>query len=72
LEKFYFQKHAQAYCNDGFIIVNSEAVGLGPGANPTNESYNASIVKKLQRQYCKKITTPRVPFVRFGKKSSIF
>jgi hypothetical protein len=64
LEKFYFQKHAQAYCNDGFIIVNSEAVGLGPGANPTNESYNASIVKK--------ITTPRVPFVRFGKKSSIF
>jgi hypothetical protein len=36
-----------AYKNDGVVVVNSEALGLDPGANPTIPtiaSYNASAV----------------------------
>jgi hypothetical protein len=33
------------YYNVGIVAVNSEVVGLVPGANPTIGSYNASAVK---------------------------
>jgi hypothetical protein len=33
------------YYNVGVVAVNSEVVGLVPGANPTIGSYNASAVK---------------------------
>jgi hypothetical protein len=33
----------------GVVVVNSEVVGLLPGANPSTLSYNARVVKKLRR-----------------------
>jgi hypothetical protein len=37
-------KNALAYYNVG-VAFNSKVVGLGPGANPTTLSYNASVVR---------------------------
>jgi hypothetical protein len=43
---FYHEKTLQPTTyNAGVVVLNSDVVGLNPGANPTIVSYNASAVK---------------------------
>jgi hypothetical protein len=55
------------YYNVGIVAVNSEVVGLVPGANPTIGSYNASAVK-IYNASAVKIYNAASSLVRFENK----